>query len=32
MKFPKYMKRLTELHLYNIWHSDFTDTLFDMAN
>ena len=32
IKFPKYMKKLTHLELRNVWHKDFTDTLFDMAN
>ena len=26
------MKKLTHLGLFNVWHKDFTDTLFDMAN
>ena len=32
IKFPKYMKKLQKLHLKNIWHRDFTETLFDMAS
>jgi len=32
IKFPKYLKKLTELNLYGIWHKDFTETMFDIAN
>lgn len=32
IKFPKYLKKLTELNLFGIWHKDFTETMFDIAN
>ena len=32
IKFPKYLKKLKCLTLTNIWHKDFTETLFDMAS
>ena len=32
IKFPKYLKKLKSLTLTNIWHRDFTETLFDMAS
>ena len=31
IKFPKYLKKLKSLTLTNVWHKDFTETLFDMA-
>jgi hypothetical protein len=32
IKFPKYLKKVTDLTLHGIWHKDFTETMFDMAN
>lgn len=32
IKFPKYLKKLKSLKLTNIWHKEFTETLFDLAS
>jgi len=32
IKFHKYLKKLKRLKLTNIWHRDFTESLFDMAS
>ena len=32
IKFHKYLKKLKRLKLTNVWHRDFTESLFDMAS
>ena len=32
IKFHKYLKKLKRLRLTNVWHRDFTESLFDMAS
>lgn len=32
IKFPKYLKKLKAMTLENVWHKEFTETLFDMAS
>lgn len=32
IKFHKYLKKLRRLKLVNVWHRDFTESLFDMAS
>lgn len=32
IKFHKYLKKLKRLKLSNVWHRDFTESLFDMAS
>ena len=32
IKFHKYLKKLRRLRLTNVWHRDFTESLFDMAS
>ena len=32
IKFHKYLKKLQRLRLTNVWHRDFTESLFDMAS
>ena len=32
IKFHKYLKKLRRLKLTNVWHRDFTESLFDMAS
>lgn len=32
IKFHKYLKKLRRLRLTNVWHRDFSESLFDMAS